>query len=76
MERTVDWRAITRFGAALFLAALIGASCASPTPTPYTPTPGSLGGTVKQYPGPPAMAIDQNKQYQATIDTNMGKIVV
>lgn len=31
---------------------------------------------MKQYPSAPAMTIDQNKQYQATIDTNMGEIVV
>ncbi|MBI4301063.1 MAG: peptidylprolyl isomerase [Chloroflexi bacterium] len=67
------------FSAVLLVISLVGTSCASSesTSTPSTPPPRNLGGTVvKQYPNPPAMTIDQNKQYQATIDTNMGKIVV
>ncbi len=36
----------------------------------------SEGSKMKQYPSAPPMAIDQNKQYVATLDTNLGQIVV
>jgi cyclophilin family peptidyl-prolyl cis-trans isomerase len=43
---------------------------ATPSPTP------NQGGTAMQWSSPPAMAIDTNKQYSATITTNYGVIKV
>jgi len=34
------------------------------------------GGNIMQWPVPPAMSIDQSKEYQATISTNFGDITV
>jgi peptidyl-prolyl cis-trans isomerase B (cyclophilin B) len=52
------------------ISALIGAACASlggaqPTPTPQRP---------KQWSAAPAMQIDQNKRYSATIKTSLGEM--
>jgi cyclophilin family peptidyl-prolyl cis-trans isomerase len=67
-----------------FVALLLGLACApsggNPTSTPAPkpqgagsgPTPVAGGAGPKQWPNPPAMAIDPNKQYMATISTNVG----
>ena len=75
----------------LVLVALLVVGCSSttdmPTPTPAltpaptpvltpTPTPTPTEGKTMQWPNPPPMTIDQNKQYAATIKTNYGDIVV
>jgi len=75
----------------LALVALLVGACSSttgtPTPTPAltpaptpvltpTPTPTPTEGKTMQWPNPPPMTIDQNKQYAATIKTNYGDIVV
>jgi cyclophilin family peptidyl-prolyl cis-trans isomerase len=71
----------------LALIALLVVGCSStavtPTPTPAltpvhtpTPTPTPTEGKTIQWPNPPPMTIDQNKQYVATIKTNYGDIVV
>src|SRR2546423_6575319 len=65
-----------------FFAALFGWAC-STSPSAPTPAPASKGaaspapvaggaGPLKQWSSPPAMAIDPNKQYAATISTNLG----
>ena len=60
-----------------------GSSAASPTsekpaqpkPAPASsPAPIAGGATPKQWSSPPQMAIDPNKQYTATIDTNQGQM--
>ena len=75
----------------LVLVALLAGCSTQVTPTPgptatpiYTPTlsqtssptPTATPGKTLQWPNPPSMAIDQNKQYVATIKTNYGDIVV
>jgi cyclophilin family peptidyl-prolyl cis-trans isomerase len=44
---------------------------------PADPKPAAAGAkpAAKSYPGPPAMAVDQNKKYTATIKTSMGDMV-
>jgi cyclophilin family peptidyl-prolyl cis-trans isomerase len=80
------------FLALIVLIALLAGACSSatetPTPTPaltlaptpvHTPIPTQTPSptpTIKLYSAPPPMAIDQNKQYVATIKTNYGDIVV
>ena len=58
------------------LAAVISSACSptsSSTSAPETPAASTTeGGNVMQWSNPPAMAIDQNKQYTATIKTNYG----
>jgi peptidylprolyl isomerase len=59
-----------------------GGSAAQPTrpaaPTPQgAPTrPAAGGATGKQWPSPPPMTIDPNKQYSATLKTDKGEVVV
>ena len=75
---------LTRAAVALLaLAAVVTvAACATPQPTP-TPTrpaataakPGAQGpATMKQYPAPPEMTLDQKKTYTATIVTTKGNM--
>lgn len=62
-----------------FLAAIVitFSACSPETPAPdgETPAPPETG-EIMQWPNPPPMTIDQNKEYQATIKTNFGDIVV
>jgi cyclophilin family peptidyl-prolyl cis-trans isomerase len=63
-----------RYGLLLLVLVALLAGCSTqvtPTPTPI-PTPKK----IMQWPNPPPMTIDQNKQYVATIKTNYGDIVV
>lgn len=63
-----------RYGLLLLVLVALLAGCSTqvtPTPT-HTPTEGK----IIQWPNPPPMTIDQNKQYVATIKTNYGDIVV
>ncbi len=63
-----------RYGLLLLVLVALLAGCSTQvTPTP-TPTP--TAGKIMQWPNPPPMTIDQNKQYVATIKTNYGDIVV
>ncbi|MDP3063928.1 MAG: peptidylprolyl isomerase, partial [Chloroflexota bacterium] len=70
------------------LAIVTLAACAAPTSTPTptptrtatpsptrTPTP-TGGPEIKRYSSPPAMTIDANKRYVATLETSLGDIVV
>jgi cyclophilin family peptidyl-prolyl cis-trans isomerase len=54
------------------LVLLVGLSACGSSTTPAN----TIGGVNMQWSSPPAMAIDQNKTYTATIDTTYGKIVV
>ncbi|MEW6143253.1 MAG: peptidylprolyl isomerase [Chloroflexota bacterium] len=47
----------------------------SPTPRP-TPTPGSTPATPQQWPSPPPMTIDPDKEYSAIIDTTTGRFTI
>jgi peptidylprolyl isomerase len=49
------------------------AAPAKPAPA-SSPAPVAGGATPKQWSSPPQMAIDPNKQYTATIDTNLGQM--
>jgi peptidylprolyl isomerase len=69
---------------ALLLVALppLAAACGdgeeevTPTPTVLaTPTPTETG-SIMQWPGPPPMTIDQDREYAAIIETNLGDIEV
>jgi cyclophilin family peptidyl-prolyl cis-trans isomerase len=59
----------------LAMVLLVFTSCSSSSKTP-TPAGQSPEGGIMQWSTPPAMAIDQNKEYTATIKTNYGDIVV
>ena len=59
-------------GAMLML--LVAACGSDPTPTPQ-PTQEEEP-KIKRYSQPPAMAIDTNKRYVATVNTNQGSIVI
>ena len=62
----------------------MAAACGGTDPTPTTvPTPSPTAASVqegeteiKQYSQPPAMTIDTNKRYVATLNTNQGSIVI
>jgi cyclophilin family peptidyl-prolyl cis-trans isomerase len=54
---------------------LLVVGCGSSQPASTAPGTASTGGPMK-WSNPPAMAIDQNKNYTATIKTNYGDIVV
>ena len=49
---------------------LVLGGCSKGTPEPVLPT------SPKQYSSPPSMAIDMNKQYTATIETEKGSIIL
>src|SRR3990172_2435587 len=53
------------------------ATPAKSSPTPEATKPAQGGATVpKQYSSPPAMAIDQNKSYTATLHTTLGDMKI
>ena len=56
----------------LFAAVMALPACSSSSNT----SPTGAEGKIKQWPNPPPMVIDQNKEYTATIKTNLGDIVV
>jgi len=56
----------------LFAAVMALPACSSSSNTSST----GAEGKIKQWPNPQPMVIDQNKEYTATIKTNLGDIVV
>ena len=61
---------------ALLLAAFALIACSgSATPSPAAPKPGGKP-VAKSYSAPPAMTIDPNKDYRATISTTLGDIKI
>jgi cyclophilin family peptidyl-prolyl cis-trans isomerase len=51
---------------------LLASACAPNAPATPAIQPPSGGGAMKQWPHPPSMSIQTNKQYTATISTNLG----
>jgi cyclophilin family peptidyl-prolyl cis-trans isomerase len=65
--------------ALLTIAVVIASACGSNSSVGLTQTPvptGTNGGKIMQWANPPAMSIDPNKEYTATIKTNLGNIEI
>ncbi len=67
---------LTSLAMTLVLVALMGCGAPAPQPTQKPATPSPTASKPRTYSAPPAMKIDSNKKYTATIETEKGNLAL